>query len=50
MSHIITVLLNSGECYEEQEFPIRLQSCIRREGGYDRDGDGNWKNNQEGLV
>ena len=60
MSDIPTVLLNSGEWYEEREFPIRLQSCIQRERGYDgdgdgdgdgdEDGDGDWKNNQEGLV
>ena len=39
MLHITTVLLNSGERYEERELPIRLQSCIRREGDYDGDGD-----------
>ena len=40
MSHIPTVLINSGKRYKEQEFPIFLQSYIRRGGDYDGDGDG----------
>ena len=37
MLYISTVLINSGEWYKEREFPIRLQSCIRRGGDYDGD-------------
>ena len=40
MLHIPNILLNNGERSKEQEFPIFLQSCIRR--GVDYNDDDDW--------